>query len=143
MFVCKLYLFIRQAEFAEECFQRLLPTQLSLQLAIYYYALHIYVATTAINHLQPQSSQHPYCHSPADLVQHVTGYACQETNKDVAVAQHISQLKLYQEKLIDFGYARKLSQLDRCKLWDVIQYMYVLKQQIHMQFMWLQSHATF
>ncbi|XP_062511926.1 NBAS subunit of NRZ tethering complex-like isoform X2 [Corticium candelabrum] len=102
-----------QAEFAEECFQRLLPTQLSLQLAIYYYALHIYVATTAINHLQPQSSQHPYCHSPADLVQHVTGYACQETNKDVAVAQHISQLKLYQEKLIDFGYARKLSQLDR------------------------------
>jgi WD40 repeat protein len=105
---------LHQPELAEELFQQLPPTQLSLQLAIYFYSLNIYIAATAAKHLPPQPTQHPYHHSPTDLVRHVTEIASQRELLmwPVELQNMMCQLIRHQEKLTDFRYIEKLKQLD-------------------------------
>ncbi|XP_010210927.1 PREDICTED: neuroblastoma-amplified sequence-like, partial [Tinamus guttatus] len=97
---------------ANKCFEKQLHSALSLQLASYYYSLHIYAR------LAPcfKDKCHPlYRADPKELIKmvtkHVTQYGCADWPEDVAAL--INQLHYYNERLLDFTQAQVLQGLGK------------------------------
>ncbi|NWX96029.1 NBAS protein, partial [Nothoprocta ornata] len=97
---------------ANKCFEKQLPSALSLQLASYYYSLQIYAR------LAPcfKDKCHPlYRADPKELIKMVTKHVSQYGYADwpEEVATLINQLHYYNERLLDFTQAQVLQGLGK------------------------------
>ena len=103
-------------EEANTLFDRLPPSILTYQLAIYYYCLHIYAIAATSSESYASRLKEPYGGPPLKLVQFVTKHArsgdgCWREETDRLVP-HLSR---YQERLHDYVQAGVLQQLDSSK----------------------------
>ncbi|KAF4801091.1 Neuroblastoma-amplified sequence [Turdus rufiventris] len=97
---------------ANKCFEKQLPSALSLQLASYYYSLQIYAR------LAPcfKDKCHPlYRADPKELIQMVTKHVTQYAHADwpEEISTLVNQLHYYNERLLDFTQARTLQGLGK------------------------------
>uniref|UniRef100_A0A8C3XXK9 NBAS subunit of NRZ tethering complex n=1 Tax=Catharus ustulatus TaxID=91951 RepID=A0A8C3XXK9_CATUS len=97
---------------ANKCFEKQLPSALSLQLASYYYSLQIYAR------LAPcfKDKCHPlYRADPKELIQMVTKHVTQYAHADwpEEITTLVNQLHYYNERLLDFTQARTLQGLGK------------------------------
>ena len=102
---------------AEQCFKKRPTTAMSLQLAMYYYALQIYRS------LPVESVPHPdpaYLHSPTDIIKRALKLAkkCQSGNvADVEFTPTLrsltEELLRQEERFMDFTQAQALQALGR------------------------------
>ena len=86
-----------QAEQSAPFFSKIIPSKFSLELAIYYTCLQLYVTTAILE--QPMTNPHPYLHPPVQLVDHVTSHV---TSSDDGGHPHVALLRKYQESLDDY-----------------------------------------
>ena len=95
---------IVQAEDSAPFFSKLVPSKFSLELAIYYTCLQLYVTTASLE--EPLTNPHPYLYPPVQLVEHVTSH---ETSSDVCKSHpHVVLLRKYQELLDDYSQGQVL-----------------------------------
>ncbi|XP_041364061.1 neuroblastoma-amplified sequence-like isoform X2 [Gigantopelta aegis] len=101
-----------QSTEAEKCFEEFPSTDISLQLALYYYALQIYSS------LKPSSRPAPYVlytQPPAKIIKRVVDHVTTRQNITWPgeVLDLIPKLKSYQEMLADYNQAKSLQVLRR------------------------------
>ncbi|KAL4228277.1 hypothetical protein ACF0H5_013708 [Mactra antiquata] len=97
---------------ADRCFNAHPKTDISLQLAVYYYSLQIYTT------LQPGDYSHLsplYLHEPVKIMKKVLGlvYQCDESDRSENVLDLVRKIKQYNEMLQDYRQAKVLSKLGR------------------------------
>ncbi|KAK2171518.1 hypothetical protein NP493_1055g01018 [Ridgeia piscesae] len=102
---------------ADQCFMKHPTTAVSLQLAMYYYALQIYKT------LPQESTPHPdavYLHSPGDVTKRslklAKKYQAEKTSDiefDPVMSPLADKLLSYNERLMDFAQAQTLQTLNR------------------------------
>ena len=106
------YFPIFQPTEADRCFEDHPKTDISLQLAIYYYALQIYSSVRPCN----DPDLHPlYSHPPIKVMQKVVSLVTQKTDFDwpVEVKELVGKIKQYNEMLEDYRQAKLLRKLGR------------------------------
>ncbi|XP_053405478.1 NBAS subunit of NRZ tethering complex-like [Mercenaria mercenaria] len=103
---------LQQPTEADRCFDDHPRTDISLQLALYYYALQLYSAVRPVDmpHISPL-----YVREPVKVMQKVTSLVCQK--KEIQwpdyVLDLVEKIKHYNEMLEDYRQAKILKKLDR------------------------------
>lgn len=87
-----------QAEQLAPFFSKVVPSKFSLELAIYYTCLQLYITTAILE--EPMTNPHPYLHLPVQLVDHVTSHVI--SLGDCEGHSHVALLKKYQKSLDDY-----------------------------------------
>ncbi|KAK3595169.1 hypothetical protein CHS0354_002768 [Potamilus streckersoni] len=97
---------------AEKCFDGFPSTDISLQLAMFYYALQIFAATKPCTTTEFYNL---YTHPPARVIQRVVDLVTQKLNFDwpADVMVLVDKLKYYNEMLEDYTQAKILQKLGR------------------------------
>ena len=99
---------------ADRCFEEHPKTDISLQLAIYYYALQIYSSVKPCT--KPDISA-IYTHSPLKVMEKVVALVTQKTEFDwpEEVTELVLKIKQYNEMLADYRQGKVLKKLGRGK----------------------------
>ncbi|WAR01028.1 NBAS-like protein, partial [Mya arenaria] len=97
---------------AEPCFSAHPVTDISLQLALYYYCLQLYTALrpSDLPHLSPL-----YVNDPVKVMRHVTSVVCgqRDVSWPESVVALVTKVRQYRERLEDYRQAQILSRLSR------------------------------
>lgn len=108
--------FVTQMNEADQCFQDIPRTPLSLQLATYYYALQLYTLLRSKSKTKAKAERDPiYSRAPDDVVKSVLGHVSSADQSDWSdeLRELHSKLLHYQEVLADFVQAQVLQGLGK------------------------------
>ena len=108
---------------AEKCFETFPKTAVTLQLALYHYALQIY---TCVKPLTESDMNFLYQQPPQKVMSKVVNFVNNKKDFDwpVDVLDLVSKLKQYSEELEDYTQAKILQGLGRGGLLELIYYDY-------------------